>query len=213
MSTPASNHSVASTSTATVAATEPLPDGNNRKRYFSGHRVQPVDRENGPTKEAFRPRFCETKQPAKKRRCRQRVDTGKNGTSASTGRDSTLPMMGHGVSASRPAVIVHLQPMDIDPDYREIIARFSITHQHQIMPYLSHPGVKTVLSNVSTLLKTLEQRGIQLSMNRDTPPLPTLFAKLKRFKWLLIIRFVQGIFKKPMCFFQRWVKQLTTLAV
>ncbi|USE34835.1 hypothetical protein [Endozoicomonas sp. SCSIO W0465] len=82
----------------------------------------------------FQTRLCETKQPAKKRRCRQRVDTGKNGTSASTGRDSTLPMMGHEVSASRPAVIVHPQPMDIDPDYREIIAKFSVTHQHQILP-------------------------------------------------------------------------------
>ncbi|USE34820.1 hypothetical protein [Endozoicomonas sp. SCSIO W0465] len=201
MSTPASNHSVATTSTATVAATEPLPGGNNRKRYFSGHRVQPVDRENRRTQEVFRPRLCETKQPAKKRRCGQRVDTGQNGTSASTGRDSTFPMMGHEVSASRPVVIVHPQPMDIDPDYSEIIAKFSVTHQHQIMPSLSHPGVKTVLSNVSTLLKTLEQRGIQLSMNRGNPPLPTLFAKLKPFNMVTEHQTCSGYFQKANVFF------------
>ncbi|USE34812.1 hypothetical protein [Endozoicomonas sp. SCSIO W0465] len=200
MSTPASNHSVVTTSTATVAATEPLPGGNNRKRYFSGHRIQPVDK-NRRTQEVFRPRLCETKQPAKKRRCRQRVDTGQNGTSASTGRDSTLPMMEHKVSASRPVVIVHPQPMDIEPDYLEIIAKFSVTHQHQIMPYRSHPGVKTVLFNVSTLLKTLEQRGIQLSMSRGIPPLPTLFAKLERFNMVIEHQVCSGYFQKANVFF------------
>ncbi|USE34795.1 hypothetical protein [Endozoicomonas sp. SCSIO W0465] len=201
MSTPVSKHSVFTTPTATVAATAPLPGGNNRKRYFSGHRVQPVDRENSRTQEVFRPRLCETKQPAKKRSCRQRVNTGQNCTSTSTGRDSTLPMMGHEVSASRPVVTVHPQPMDIDPDYSEIIAKFSVTHQHQIMPSLSHPGVKTVLSNVSTLLKTLEQRGIQLSMSRGASPLPTLFAKLKRFNMVTEHQVCSRYFQKANVFF------------
>ncbi|USE36927.1 hypothetical protein [Endozoicomonas sp. SCSIO W0465] len=153
-----------------TGATEPLPDDNNRKRYFSGHRVHPVDRENRQAREDSTEQFGESKRPPKKRRCRQRVNTREAGTSALTERAATFSMVEHEVSASHPAVIVHPQPMEIDPDddsssfsaehptgrpessgidwepdYSEIIPKFSPTNQHQIIPSLNHPDVKTVL--------------------------------------------------------------------
>ncbi|USE34903.1 hypothetical protein [Endozoicomonas sp. SCSIO W0465] len=190
MSTPVSNYPQHASilSSATVATTEPLPDANNRKRYFSGHRVQLVDGENRKTQEDSSEQYWESKQPRKKRRCWQFVNNkGEIGTQTSTERTTTLPLPVHEISTSRPSVIVYPQPINFDPgedhtsfftakypteqreslsvdrepDHKEIITKFTALHQHQITAYLSHPGVLTLLSSASTLLKTLDERFIE----------------------------------------------------
>ncbi|USE35562.1 hypothetical protein [Endozoicomonas sp. SCSIO W0465] len=102
--------------------------------------------------------------------------------------------------------------VDQEPDHSEIIARFTATQQHQITSCLSHPGVKTVLSKACTLLQTLEQRGIQLSMDRSVPPLPTLFAKLKRFNIVTEHQDCSRYFQKANVFFSAVSKTVNNTA-
>ncbi|WP_067584184.1 hypothetical protein [Endozoicomonas ascidiicola] len=227
---PVSNHLALSTSLAS-GTNESVSDG-NRKRNFSGHTVQPADMEDCQAREVVRQQHCESTLPPKKRYRWQAINTGDVGSSTSTERVLSFPAVGYDPRALRPVAIVPPQPMDIDrgkaelltepseslridqsTDYNETISKFAITQQRQLIAHLSDQNIKHVLSNASILLKTLDERTIQLSMNRATPPCPTLFAKLDRFDIVKEHQVCSGYFQKANVFFSVENKTIKTPAI
>jgi hypothetical protein len=66
-----------------------------------------------------------------------------------------------------------------ETDNNQVISKFIPKHQTALRQSLNTPEVKTLLSHVSILLKTLKDKKIKLSFGRKKPP-----VRLKRIRWL-----------------------------
>ena len=115
-----------------------------------------------------------------------------NGASASNERSSVIRQdMPEAVGSASLTI-------DIDA----LISKFSASQQQELRTHCSNPAIQAVLQSAERLLKTLNDRKIQLAQDRGKLPTPTLFSKLKNLALLKMLRFYKAILLRPTCSFQ-----------
>ena len=98
------------------------------------------------------------------------------------------------------------EPMELSTASDEIpidvvIAKFLPRHQVEIQECLNDSDRKKLLTKVARFLKTLENRGIELSTGTGQPPTSTLFSQLKYCSILKDTPTVMGFFDCANAFF------------
>uniref|UniRef100_UPI001112CECF hypothetical protein n=1 Tax=Endozoicomonas atrinae TaxID=1333660 RepID=UPI001112CECF len=98
------------------------------------------------------------------------------------------------------------EPMEDAPLTTEInsetsISEFTVSQQNELRTHLNNQEIQTVLKNAGILLKTLNDRNIQLARDRGKPPANSLFSKLKNFSIVKDSQTFKGYFAKANTFF------------
>ena len=130
--------------------------------------------------------------------------TGKNLPTASQNR----PLTGN----ERTSAMVQdmPEPMEDAPLATEInsetsISEFTVSQQNELRTHLNNQEIQqeiqTVLKNAGILLKTLNDRNIQLARDRGKPPANSLFSKLKNFSIVKDSQTFIGYFARVNTFF------------
>ena len=103
-----------------------------------------------------------------------------------------------------PKLQQELLPKERDLTDRAIdnaIAQFSQVHQQELHANRDQPPVQELLRNVSSLLVTLENKKIKLTLNKNTPRGPVLFSILKNKRVARDAVFISTFFYKANVFF------------
>ncbi len=92
-------------------------------------------------------------------------------------------------------------PPTTAPDLDKLISEFTVSQQNDLRTHLTNPEIQPVLNNAEILLKTLNDRNIQLSQDRGKPPAHSLFSKLKDLNIVKEPSIFSGYFARANVFF------------
>ncbi len=81
------------------------------------------------------------------------------------------------------------------------ISAFSVSQQNELRTHLNNQEIQAVLKNAGILLKTLNDRKIQLARDRSKPPAHSLFSRLKKYSIVKDSQTFTGYFAKANTFF------------
>ena len=166
-----------------------------RKRTMAGYQVEQTTTGTG----TFPPHQLQPESGAITAIKLRRV-TGKNLSTASQNR----PLTGNEHTS---AMVQDMpEPMEDAPLATEInsetsISEFTVSQQNELRTHLNNQEIQTVLKNAGILLKTLNDRNIQLARDRGKPPANSLFSKLKNFSIVKDSQTFKGYFAKANTFF------------
>ncbi|MBO9484729.1 hypothetical protein, partial [Salinisphaera sp. G21_0] len=92
-------------------------------------------------------------------------------------------------------------PLTTEINSETAISEFSESQQNELRIHLNNQEIQAVLKNAGILLKTLNDRKIQLARDRGKPPAHSLFSKLKNFSIVKDSQTFKGYFAKANTFF------------
>ena len=112
------------------------------------------------------------------------------------------------IACSSTSVPANPEPMETQPteiNSEVSISEFTVSQQNELRTHLNNQEIQqeiqTVLKNAGILLKTLNDRKIQLARDRGKPPANSLFSKLKNFSIVKDSQTFIGYFARANTFF------------